>query len=71
MKWVTWENVGVDRIGCAWLIHKYIDPKAELWFIPPTQKDLPKGAERLCRKPWLLAKHSSVAAAYSSSGADE
>jgi hypothetical protein len=26
---------------------------------------------RLCRKPWLLAKHSSVAAAYSSSGADE
>ena len=20
MKWVTWENVGVDRIGCAWLI---------------------------------------------------
>lgn len=34
MKWVTWENVGVDRIGCAWLIRKYIDPKAQFMFIP-------------------------------------
>jgi hypothetical protein len=29
MKWLTWENVGVDRIGCAWLIRRSIDPKAE------------------------------------------
>ena len=29
MKWVTWENVGIDRIGCAWLIRKHIDPKAK------------------------------------------
>lgn len=34
MKWVTWENVGVDRIGCAWLIRRQIDPKAEFLFIP-------------------------------------
>ena len=20
MNWVTWEHVGVDRIGCAWLL---------------------------------------------------
>ena len=20
MKWVTWENVGIDRMGSAWLI---------------------------------------------------
>lgn len=33
MNWVTWENVGVDRIGCAWLIRKYIDPKAKFVFI--------------------------------------
>ena len=26
MKWVTWENVGVDRIACAWLIKRSIDP---------------------------------------------
>jgi hypothetical protein len=44
MKWVTWENVGVDRIGCAWLIRKYIDPKAKFIFITKGEP-LPKGAE--------------------------
>ncbi len=34
MKWVTWENVGIDRIGCAWLILRDIDPLAEFIFIP-------------------------------------
>lgn len=34
MKWVTWENVGVDRIGCAWLILREIDPKAQFTFVP-------------------------------------
>lgn len=33
MKWVTWENVGIDRIGCAWLIRRDIDPQAEFLFI--------------------------------------
>jgi hypothetical protein len=33
MKWVTWENVGIDRIGCAWLILRDIDPKAEFLFV--------------------------------------
>ena len=46
MKWVTWEKVGVDRIACAWLIRKRIDPKAKFLFVPVGQtKDLPKGAE--------------------------
>jgi hypothetical protein len=46
MKWVTWENVGVDRMACAWLIRKWIDPKATFLFVPVGQtKDLPKGAE--------------------------
>lgn len=34
MKWVTWQNVGIDRIGCAWLILRDIDPQAEFLFIP-------------------------------------
>lgn len=34
MKWVTWENIGVDRMACAWLIQRWIDPKAEFVFIP-------------------------------------
>jgi hypothetical protein len=45
MKWLTWENVGVDRMACAWLIRKHIDPKAEFVFVPEGRKDLPAGAE--------------------------
>ncbi|MSR60637.1 MAG: hypothetical protein EXS05_23860 [Planctomycetaceae bacterium] len=35
MKSVTWEKVGVDRMACAWLIRKHIDPRAEFTFINP------------------------------------
>jgi hypothetical protein len=45
MKWVTWEHVGVDRMACAWLIRKYLDPEAEFLFIPEGAKPLPEGAE--------------------------
>ncbi len=45
MKWVTWENVGVDRMGCAWLIRRFIDPDAEFLFVSPTEANLPEGAE--------------------------
>ena len=44
MRWVTWEGVGVDRMGCAWLIRKHIDPEAEFLFIPPDSPP-PPGAE--------------------------
>ena len=45
MKWVTWENVGVDRMACAWLIRRWIDLKAEFVFVPVGTKPLPKGME--------------------------
>ncbi|MBD0383350.1 chromate resistance protein ChrB domain-containing protein [Paenibacillus sedimenti] len=45
MSWVTWENVGVDRMACAWLIRKCIDSDAEFLFIPVGHKPLPEGAE--------------------------
>jgi hypothetical protein len=45
MKWVTWENVGVDRMACAWLIKKWIDSEAEFTFVPIGQKPLPEGLE--------------------------
>src|SRR5690349_20339642 len=45
MKWVTWEHVGVDRMGCAWLILRFIDPQAEFRFIPLAQRPLPEGYE--------------------------
>ena len=45
MKWVTWEQVGVDRMACAWLIQKYIDQEATFLFVPVGSKPLPAGAE--------------------------
>ena len=45
MRWVTWENVGVDRMGCAWLIRRFIDPDAEFLFVSPTEASVPEGAE--------------------------
>lgn len=45
MKWVTWENVAVDRMACAWLIRRFIDRKAEFLFIQAGQRPLPEGAE--------------------------
>ncbi len=37
MKWVTRENVHVDRVACPWLIRKFVDPKAEFLFVPADQ----------------------------------
>ncbi len=34
MKWVTRENVKVDRVACPWLIERFIDTEAELLFVP-------------------------------------
>ena len=41
MKWCTWRNVGVDRIGCAWLIKRFIDPAAEFAFVTEGQTPIP------------------------------
>lgn len=32
--WVTRKGVHVDRIGCAWLIRRFIDPNAVIRFVP-------------------------------------
>jgi hypothetical protein len=34
MKWITRENVKVDRVACPWLIRHFIDPQAEFLFAP-------------------------------------
>lgn len=34
MRWVTRENVRVDRVSSAWMILTFIDPEAELLFAP-------------------------------------
>lgn len=45
MKWVTWEDIGVDRMGCAWLILRFIDTAATFTFIPAGQMMVPEGYE--------------------------
>jgi hypothetical protein len=35
MKFVTRAKVRVDRVACPWLIKRFIDPNAELLFVPP------------------------------------
>jgi hypothetical protein len=37
MKWVTREHPKTDRIACPWLIRHFIDPDAEIVYVPPDQ----------------------------------
>ena len=37
MKWVTRENVHVDRVACPWLIRRFVDAQAEFLFVPADQ----------------------------------
>src|SRR4029453_472919 len=37
MRWITRENVKVDRVACPWLIKRFIDADAEFLFVPETQ----------------------------------
>ena len=34
MKWVTRERPKTDRIACPWLIRRFIDPEAEILYVP-------------------------------------
>jgi len=45
MKWVTWENIGVDRMACIWLIRRWLDTRAEFLFVPVNTRLLPEEAE--------------------------
>ncbi len=37
MKWVTRERPKTDRIACPWLIRRFIDPEAEIVYVPADQ----------------------------------
>ncbi len=34
MKWVTRERPKTDRIACPWLIRRFVDPDAEILYVP-------------------------------------
>ena len=35
-KWVTRARPKIDRIACPWLISRFIDPRAEFLYVPPS-----------------------------------
>ena len=37
MKWVTRARPKTDRIACPWLIRRFIDPSAEIMYVPTDQ----------------------------------
>ncbi len=37
MKWITRENIKVDRVACPWLIRRFIDPDAQFLFVDEGQ----------------------------------
>jgi hypothetical protein len=37
VKWVTRERPKTDRIACPWLIRRFIDPQAEIRYVPADQ----------------------------------
>ncbi|WP_254561089.1 chromate resistance protein ChrB domain-containing protein [Dyadobacter diqingensis] len=34
MNWITRERPKIDRIACPWLIRRFIDPEAKIYFVP-------------------------------------
>lgn len=41
MKWITGQNVKVDRVPCPWLIREFVDREAEFSFVP-AEKERPR-----------------------------
>lgn len=37
MRWVTRARPKTDRVACPWLIRRFIDPDAEILYVPPDQ----------------------------------
>jgi hypothetical protein len=58
MRWITRENVKVDRVACPWLIKRFVDPEAEFLFVP--ESDLLARAERDGATPFDATRLAEV-----------
>ncbi len=58
MKWITRENIKVDRVACPWLIRRFVDPDAEFFFV--AESKLVETAEREHAIPFDAPKVSAV-----------
>jgi hypothetical protein len=50
MKWITRNQVKVDRVACPWLIKKFVDKDADFYFVPADR--VMSEAERLGAIPY-------------------
>ncbi|MFH1140411.1 MAG: chromate resistance protein ChrB domain-containing protein [Chloroflexota bacterium] len=39
MKWATRDHIHLDRVACPWLVRRFIDPKAEFFFVEWGKED--------------------------------
>ncbi len=50
MKWITRERPKIDRLACPWLIRRFIDPEAQIIYVP--LRDVMVKAEELDATPF-------------------
>ncbi len=58
MRWITRENVKVDRVACPWLIKRFIDPDAEFFFVE--ESTIPSQAESLQATAFDVPKNPDI-----------
>jgi hypothetical protein len=59
MRWITRENIKVDRVACPWLIKRFVDTEAEFLFVP--ESDLLAAAKREGATPYDATRFPEVA----------
>lgn len=58
MRWITRQNIKVDRVACPWLIKRFIDPRAEFLFVP--EEELLEKARQEKAIPFDATRFSEV-----------
>jgi len=58
MKWITRQNIKVDRVACPWLIKRFVDPQAEFLFVE--EKDLLEQAKQQDAIPFDAPKIEAI-----------
>jgi hypothetical protein len=59
MRWITRENIKVDRVACPWLIRRFVDADAEFLFVP--EAELLTAAKRENATPFDATRFTEVA----------
>ena len=58
MRWITRENVKVDRVACPWLINRFVDSDATFLFVP--EGELLEAAKRENATPFDATRFTEV-----------